>query len=517
MQESRTIKSLKNAEVSIIYYTLNLILGFWSRNVFYKYLGSEVLGLDTTAYSLLSFLNLAELGVGSSVAYFLYRPMFDNDTRTVNEIVALQGWIYRRIAMFIIIASLVMMCFFPWIFAKMKLPLWYAYCTFLVMLFGSLLGYFINYRQCVLNADQKGYKVTQVTSGAGLLFKFFLILLLPVVSNPYVFYILTSICGSLFGCLWLNHVLKHEYPWLHKAQKNGRELLKKHPDILKTTGLIFFHRITTFIVFKVSPIIMYAFTSLTAIAYYGNYLVIIDNVKNVINMAYDSTGNGVGNLIASGDKKRIIDVFWELTDSRLCISFGCLLVVGIVTEPFISAWLSPMYLLDKWVLFLICLSAWLFINRSTVDQFRDGYCIYQDIWAPIVEGVINLGVAIVGGYYFGIKGVLLGGIVSTLLIIYCWRPYYLYKKGFKTNPFTGYFVPVMKRWLLLVADAMVILFAISKIGYRPSTIISVCLYGLILGILIVPLIYIEFLFVTQGTRNFNKRMIGVVKSKLNKR
>ena len=189
MQESRTIKSLKNAEVSIIYYTLNLILGFWSRNIFYKYLGSEVLGLDTTAYSLLSFLNLAELGVGGSVAYFLYRPMFDKDTHTVNEIVTLQGWIYRRIATFIIFVSVVMMCFFPWIFAKMKLPLWYAYCTFLVMLFGSLLGYFINYRQCVLNTDQKGYKVTQVTSGAGVFFKLLLILLLPVVSNPYVFYI----------------------------------------------------------------------------------------------------------------------------------------------------------------------------------------------------------------------------------------------------------------------------------------------------------------------------------------
>lgn len=111
MQESRTIKSLKNAEVSIIYYTLNLILGFWSRNIFYKYLGSEVLGLDTTAYSLLSFLNLAELGVGGSVAYFLYRPMFDKDTHTVNEIVALQGWIYRRIATLIIFVSVVMMCF----------------------------------------------------------------------------------------------------------------------------------------------------------------------------------------------------------------------------------------------------------------------------------------------------------------------------------------------------------------------------------------------------------------------
>ena len=188
MQESRTIKSLKNAGVSIIYYTLNLILGFWSRNIFYKYLGSEVLGLDTTASSLLSFLNLAELGVGSSVAYFLYKPMFDNDTHTVNEIVALQGWIYRRIAMFIIFVSVVMMCFFPWIFAKMELPLWYAYCTFLVMLFSSLLGYYINYRQCVLNTDQKGYKVTQVTSGAGLFFKLLLILLLPVVRSLCVLY-----------------------------------------------------------------------------------------------------------------------------------------------------------------------------------------------------------------------------------------------------------------------------------------------------------------------------------------
>ena len=304
---------------------------------------------------------------------------------------------------------------------------------------------------------------------------------------------------------------------MHKAEKSGKELLKKYPDILKTTSLIFFHRISWFVVFKVAPVIMYAFTSLTTIAYYGNYLVVVDNFKNIINMAYNSTGNGVGNLIASGDKKRIIDVFWELTDSRLCISFGCLLVVGIVTEPFIAAWLSPTYLLDRWVLFLVCFSAWLFINRNTVDQYRDGYCIYQDIWAPIVEGVINLGVAIIGGYYLGIKGVLLGVIVSSLLIIYGWRPYYLYRKGFKLSALTGYFIPVLKRWLLLAANAVVILFVISKISYSPTTIISVCLYGLILGIIIVPLIYIEFLFATQGTRDFNKRMIGVVKAKLNKR
>ena len=217
MSDSRTSKSLKNAGVTIFYYFVSVILGFWSRQVFYDYLGSEVLGLDTTASTMFMFLNLAELGIGSSVAYFMYRPMFENDTFTMNEIVALQGWIYRRVAAIILIGSFILMCFFPWIFSDIKIPLWYAYATFSIMLFGSMLVYFINYRQCVLNADQKGYKVTRVTQGAAVLFRILLIVLLPVVSHPFLLYLGTNVLGSIFGCLWLNHILKKEYPWLHKA------------------------------------------------------------------------------------------------------------------------------------------------------------------------------------------------------------------------------------------------------------------------------------------------------------
>ena len=175
MSESRTSKSLKNAWVALFFYAINVIIGFWKRQVFFDYLGSEVLGLDTTASTLFSFLNLAELGIGSSVGYFLYRPMFLGDTVTMNKIVALQGWIYRRIAMIVMAGSAILMCFFPIIFAKIQLPLWYAYATFSVMLIGSMLGYFMNYRQCILAADQKGYKVTQVTSSAAVVFQILLL------------------------------------------------------------------------------------------------------------------------------------------------------------------------------------------------------------------------------------------------------------------------------------------------------------------------------------------------------
>ena len=77
--ESRTAKSLLNVKVALLFYFLNLVLQFFSRRMFLDYLGAEILGLNTTAQNLLGFLNLAELGVGSAVAYNLYKPLYDKD------------------------------------------------------------------------------------------------------------------------------------------------------------------------------------------------------------------------------------------------------------------------------------------------------------------------------------------------------------------------------------------------------------------------------------------------------
>ncbi|MDE7237703.1 MAG: sugar transporter, partial [Paramuribaculum sp.] len=156
---SRTAKSLKNSTVAMTFYVINLALQFFSRKIFLEYLGSEILGLNTTAMNLLQFLNLAELGISSAVGFTLYKPIHDGDRQTINEIVTLQGHLYRRIAWILIAGAAVLMCFFPWIFAKMELPLWYAYASFGVLLFSALLGYFVNYRQIVLSASQQDYKV----------------------------------------------------------------------------------------------------------------------------------------------------------------------------------------------------------------------------------------------------------------------------------------------------------------------------------------------------------------------
>ena len=54
--ESRTAKSIQNVKVALLFYILNLVLQFFSRKIFLDYLGSEVLGLNTTAQKLIKFL-----------------------------------------------------------------------------------------------------------------------------------------------------------------------------------------------------------------------------------------------------------------------------------------------------------------------------------------------------------------------------------------------------------------------------------------------------------------------------
>lgn len=157
--ESRTAKSIRNSSVALIMYAINLILQFYSRKIFLEYLGTEILGLNTTATNLLQFLNLAELGINSAVGFTLYKPLHKKDYDSINEIVSLQGYLYRHIAYFVMGGAIVIMLFFPMIFNKMKLPLWYAYASFGVLLMSSLLGYFVNFRQIVLSANQQEYKI----------------------------------------------------------------------------------------------------------------------------------------------------------------------------------------------------------------------------------------------------------------------------------------------------------------------------------------------------------------------
>lgn len=513
MVQSRTAKSLKNAQVSFFYYVVFIILGFWSRKVFFDYLGSEVVGLETTAGNLLGFLNLAELGIGMAVTYFLYKPLFSKDYQEINKIVALQGWIYRKVAYFVIVGAIILMCFFPRIFRGMQLPLWYAYAMFGAFLFNSLLGYFVNYRQIVLNTDQKGYKVTKVTTGVSVLLKIFQILLLPVVPCPFLFYVGTTLFSTVFSCWWLNKTIDKEYPWLNTKGFKGRELFKEYPEVIKKTKQLFIHRITTVLLFQGTPFIMYAFSTLSVVAYYANYLLLVGKFKDVLSMVYSSMGAAVGSLIAEGDRKKINRRFWELYDSRFCIAAVVLICIYFLSHQFIALWLGEKYVLGQFLLILLIFDQSIYITRLTVDHYINGYGIFRDVWAPMAEGLINILAALLFGYLIGYEGVILGSIISQVVIICIWKPILLFHDGMK-SPVGVYFRRVIFRYVIVVVDVVALTWLFKMfLPHRFSGYMEFSFYALIVLCIVSLMVFGEFFMFSQGTRDFSKRIWGVLHHK----
>lgn len=433
MGESRTKKNLRNSIVAMSFFAVEFILKFYSRKIFLVYLGTEILGLNTTAVNLLQFLNLAEMGIVSAVGFSLYKPLRENDRNQVNEIVTLQGQFYKRIAWAVIAGGIMLMCFFPRIFHKMELPMWYAYGTFAALMYSALLGYFVNYKQIVLASAQMDYKISLSTRTWNIVMLLCQMLAVSQFPHPYVWWLAIQVLYSSIGAVSLHLTTMRSFPWLKKTMLPFKELRDKHKILISKIKQLFVHKLAGVALTQTSPLIIYAYLSLTTVTYYGNYQLITAGISSLLTAVFNSMGAGVGDLIAEGNKRRIYKVFEELMSIRIYIGVTMAYAMMTLGQPFVSIWVGKEYLLPYSTLGIITAIMYIVCTRNAVEVFLFGYGIFRDIWAPVAEAVLNLGLSLLLGYYFGLNGILLGVLTSLVVIVFLWKPTLLYMDGFNRS------------------------------------------------------------------------------------
>lgn len=467
-------------------YAINLVLQFYSRKIFLEYLGTEILGLNTTAMNLLQFLNLAELGISSAVAFSLYKPLHDNDTATINEIISLQGHIYRRIALIIICAALIIMCFFPMIFSKMRLPLWYAYISFGVLLLSSLLGYFVNFRQVILSASQQEYKILYSFKSIMLLKVLFQMIAVWKFHNGYIWWAAFEALFAIIGAMALHHVTMKNFPYLKKNALTFKELRAKYREIEIKIKQLFFHKISNFVIFESSPVIIYGLSSLTLVSLYGNYLLIIQGLISLLAATFNGMLAGIGNLVASSSMKHVIDVFYQLFSLRFYVISIIAYATWLLGDDFIIFWIGEGYVLPKSTLFIMILTFVIYTNRYLVYDYLSAYGFFGDIWAAISEVILNVGLSIVLGLLFDLNGILLGVLLSSFLISTIWKPIYLFKIKLKVKALffkNLTFVSVLSIMCITIIN-IISTYVEENIPPFAARLIAISLYAIIYAILL---------------------------------
>lgn len=429
MSESRVHKSLLNAKVNLVFYFLSLFFAFFSRKIFLDNLGAEFIGLTGTLGNILGYLNLAEMGIGAAIGFTLFKPIQSGNREEMTEILSLYGYLYKKIGTFIFIAACAVSLSFPFVFKNSELSFGIIYFAYFSFVTSTLMGYWLNYREILLNSDQKHYVVAIYFQSAGIVKTIVQLLLAYYWGNLYAWVAIEFIFGVL-GCIVLNWKINKVYPWLQTDTSRGKQLLKKYPNILKSTRQVFIHQMKDFMLGKTDEILIFAFVSLKMVAYYGNYTIIITKAGFFFSAIINSFGAGVGNLVAEGNHARMLKVFWELMAIRHFIAAFLVFCVYFLIEPFITLWLGQEYIIDHTILVFMLIYLYIGNTREVVDMFNSAFGHYADVWSAWAELAINLFVTIVFGLKYGIIGILLGKIVSTFFIIVLWKPYYLFSQGF---------------------------------------------------------------------------------------
>lgn len=487
-KESRVKKTLLNVRVNLICYMFSVIVLFLTRGVLLENLGTEFIGLTGTLQSLLGFLNLAELGVGTAIGYVLYKPIFDDDKAKINEIISVFGYLYRRIGLVILGAGIILSIFLPWIFPDTTFSWGVIYLGFYAFLASSMLGYFVNYRQTLLSADQRNYEVTGYYQIVVNIKTILQALLAIYITSFQLFLAIEIMFGAIYSII-LTYRINKVYPWLKSDIRLGKKLFKKYPEIAKYIKQLFVHKIGTFVQYQISPFFVYSYVSLPMVALYSNYTLLTQKIQNFVTGVIDSTGAGIGNLISEGNSEKIYDVYKELFSIRLLIASFFSICIYNFSTPFITIWLGENYALSNTVVLLISLQCFLVLFRGVIDQFLFGYGLFYDIFAPVIESLIFLAAAIILGPIWGLTGVLSAPLISTLIIVYLWKPYFLYHKGFKKSVI--HFFMLFAKHLLIILIAYCGALCLFKLCYEPSLLCISWLY-FIGGIVIFSLLMLSF-------------------------
>lgn len=504
--ESRVKKSILNAKVNLIFYFIILVLSFFSRKIFLDSLGADFVGFTGTLQNLLGFLNLAELGIATAIGYVLYKPLFDHDQQKINEIVSVLGYLYRWIGIIILGAGVILSAFLPLIFPETGFDIALIYFAYYSFLASTLIGYFINYRQNLLGADQKNYVVVGYYQTANII-KLLVQMVSAYYTGSYYLWVAIELAFGIGYSFVLNWKIDQTYPWLKTELKDGHSLLKKYPEIYTYTKQLFVHQINQFAQFQTTPFFIYLFESLKIVAFYGNYSLIVDKLTQLMNTVLGSTAAGIGNLIAEGNQKKIEHIFWELSGIRYWSAGIIVFSLFMLIDQFIILWLGYEYLLPRIILYLLLIKIYIQVITGCVSQFLYGYGLFSDVWSSIAQSIIFVVVAIVGGRYFGLAGIIFAAFISITVIMGIWKPYFLYTKGFKM-PVWDYWKSFCK-YNVINACSMILTYAIVILlreFLKMDSFISFVVSAGCITIIYIAISFTLFYFFTNSTKRLIARV-----------
>ena len=446
-------KSILNVTVSVGFKIVTMVMVIVVKKFLIDTCGNDVNGLNALYLSIIGFLSVAELGVGSAITFCMYKPIVEGDNNTVSALYHLFRRIYMAIGGVILVGGLALTPFLSYFAKDYKQLDVDLYLTFVLMLVSVLMTYMFSCKSSLINAYKNNY-ITTAISSSGVILQYVLQIVVLVITKSFVWYLVCRIIAAATQWVATEIVARKKYSQILSNKQKIQGPMKK--ELLKNIKAMFMHRVGYILVNTVDSMVISIFVGVVALGEYSNYTMILTSLTEVLKLVFTSLTSVIGHLYVEENK----DTTQKYSEKFHLLNFvlGCVFFLGYyaLIDNLIGVLFSADLIVSKSVSFVITLNGFVQFMRQSTLLFREATgTFYNDRWKPLFEGALNIVLSVAFVYWIGVAGVIVATIITNLVICHVVEPFVLYKHAFVKSPKHYYFKNYSM--ILLFTIALVIL------------------------------------------------------------
>lgn len=429
MSNSRSKNVALNVIVGFLSQFGIVLLSFAGRKIFVYFLSVDYLGINGLYGNILSVLSLAELGLGSVVQFYLYKPVAEKNEKMICALMEYLKKLYMAIAGTILLLGLL---FIPVLrlVVNSDLPQDELIIYYVIFLLNSVMSYLSAHKVALLSAHQDNRLHKLLLFVTQLILQLTYIVILVFLHN-YLIYVSAMLVFTVVNQVLLSVICNKRYPYLLNKEKSFN--INKHA-ILESVKSTFIYKIGATVVNNTDNILISTIVSTAAVGLYSNYFMVVNAIQGFLTIITTSLISGIGNLSADGDKKRMLQVFRSmLLFYHFVAAFGAISFYFLF-EELITAWLGKSYVLDRFTVFAIALSFYLTNAISPIWMFRESNGLFSEVkYLLLVTAGCNIVFSIILGKWLGLGGILLATSLARLITQVWYEPRILFSKLFGSS------------------------------------------------------------------------------------
>ena len=469
----RSKKAIINIVSTLLLQIVTVICGFIVPRLILENFGSAANGLVASITQFLSYIALIDGGFGVVIKASLYRPLASNDEEKIANIIKTSQSIFKKISYILIGYIIILICIFPIINNEFS----FGYTTSLIIILA--LGTFIEYYfgmtyRLYLQANQKLYIMSFIQILLYILNTIIVWLLINMKANLQVVKLVSSLIFIIKPIVQYIYI-KRKYKIDTKKAIVDKTLISQRWNSMVQHVASIIHTNTDVVVLTI-------FSTLNEVSVYSVYSSVMAGLKNIITAISSGIEASFGDMIAKKEKEVLRNNFRLYEFIQYNIITIIFTVAAILILPFIRIYTNgindtnyqrPLFA----YLFVItqgitCIRLMYHSMVGTAGKFKETQT------GSMIEVILNIVISLCLVKPFGIIGIMIGTLVSTLircieLIIYV-----------SNNILERNVMVVFKNVLVLVLESTIsIIFTNMFINMKVDTYFTWIIYAVILFVL----------------------------------